>query len=254
MRFRHNYYESSGIRMHYITSGKGKPLLFLHGVLADAMTYSSMLGLLAKKYKVIAVDIPCFGKSGTPKAAWDFRDFAAFLNKFVASLGIKKLIVMGHSFGGGVAFCMAAKNRNIERLVLIDSAGVPVKYSKLKFAFLFSVKQATMALIKTGRADVIAKIGLRLGKSALHHLPKLGLVMKTVRKSVQGNYKKELNNINAKTLILLGKRDEMFHEDSAEFLKKSIKNSKLIFVNGGHSWCIFQPRKLEGIVGEWLKG
>jgi len=65
------------------------------------MIYSNMLKPFAKKYKIIAVDLPCFGKSGTPKDVWDFRDYAAFLNKFVASLKIKKLIVMGHSFGGG---------------------------------------------------------------------------------------------------------------------------------------------------------
>ncbi|MDI6737491.1 MAG: alpha/beta hydrolase [Nanoarchaeota archaeon] len=252
MRFEHKTYSDSGIKMHYITAGKGKPLLFLHGVLADAMAYKSVLRLLAKRHEIIAVDLPCFGKSSTPKEAWDFREFADFMNKFVASLKIKKLIVMGHSFGGGVAFCMAAKNTNIERLVLIDSAGVPVKYSKLKFAFLFSIKQSAMALIKTGRADVIARIGFRLGKGAVCHMPKLNLIMKTVKKSMQGDYKKELNRINAKTLILLGNKDEMFHEDSAEFLKKNIKNSKLILVNGGHSWCIFQPRKLEEIVLEWL--
>jgi pimeloyl-ACP methyl ester carboxylesterase len=253
MKLMHNTYIDSGIRMHYITAGKGKPLLFLHGVLADGMIYSNMLKPFAKRYKVIAVDLPCFGKSGTPKDVWDFRDYAAFLNKFIASLKIKKLIVMGHSFGGGIAFCMAAKNRNIEKLVLIDSAGVPVKYSKLKFAFLFSIKQATMALIKTGRADVLAKIAFRLGKSTFRHLPKLNIVIKIVRKSVQGNYNKELRSIKAKTLILLGKSDEMFHEDSAKFLKKNIKNSRIILVKGGHSWCIFQPGKFEKIVLEWLK-
>lgn len=253
MKFQHHTYTDSGIRMHYITAGKGKPLLFLHGVLADSLTYSNMLGLLAKNHKIIAVDLPCFGKSSTPKEVWDFRDFAVFLNRFIASLGIKKFSVMGHSFGGGVALCMAAKNKNIERLVLIDSAGVPVKYSKLKFAFLFSVKQATMALIRTGKIHTLSMIAYRLKKSALLHLPKVRLVMKTIKKSIQGNYKNELRNIKAKTLILLGNRDEIFHEDSAEFLKKNIKKSKIVIVKGGHSWCLFQPGKFEGIVSNWLK-
>lgn len=252
MKFQHHTYTDSGIKMHYITAGKGKPILFLHGVLADALTYSSMLKPFAKNHKVIAVDLPCFGKSGTPKEVWDFRDYAAFLNKFIASLKIKKLIVMGHSFGGGVGFCMAAKNKNIEMLVLIDSAGVPVKYSKLKFAFLFSVKQATMALIRTGKIHTLSRIAYRLKKSAFLHLPKMGLVIKTIKKSIQGDYRKELRDIKANTLILLGSKDEIFHEDSAEFLKKNIKNSEIILVKGGHSWCIFQPGKFEEIVGEWL--
>ena len=116
MKFEHKTYSASGIKMHYITAGKGKPLLFLHGVLADAMIYSNMLKPFAKKYKIIAVDLPCFGKSGTPKEVWDFRDYAAFLNRFIASLGIKKLVVMGHSFGGGIAFCMAAKTGILKSL------------------------------------------------------------------------------------------------------------------------------------------
>lgn len=244
MKFEHKTYSDSGIRMNYITAGKGKPLLFLHGVFMDAMAYSKMLKLLAKNHKVIAVDLPCFGKSSTPKEVWDFRDFAVFLNKFIVSLGIKKLVVMGHSFGGGIAFCMAAKNKDIKRLILLDSAGVPVEYSKLKFAYLFFMKQSAKALVKTGRLDLLTSIGGRMGKSLLLHAPKLDVVLNTIRKSLKGDYTGEMRKIKADTLIIWGKRDEVFPKKSAEFLKKHIKNSKLIFVKGGHSWCMFHPEKL----------
>ncbi|MDD4878239.1 MAG: alpha/beta hydrolase [Candidatus Nanoarchaeia archaeon] len=253
MKFENKTYSDAGIKMKYITAGNGKPFLFIHGVLADANAYKGILKLFADKYKVIAVDLPCFGKSGTPKAAWDFRDFAAFLNKFISSLKIKNLIVMGHSFGGGIAFCMAAENKTIEKLVLVNSAGAPEKYAKLELAFLSSLAKETKEMVKEKKQGLIRTIAREYRNSIAAHLPKIGIVIKTVKKSLQADYGDELKKITAKTLILLSNKDEIFRRDSADYFKKSINNSKVILADGGHSWLLLEPRKFYGAVSEWLK-
>ena len=252
MKFRHRYYKQNGIMLHYVDIGRGRPLIFLHGVLADALTYRKWLLLFAKKYRVIAPDLPCFGTSGAPNKPWDFNDYADLFNALAASLALKDIIVIGHSFGGGIALCMAAKNKKISRLILLGSAGAPADYSKLKFAFRLCIEQNMRALIASGRIDVLAKAGLRIAKSTILHLPKLGVVLKTIRKSLKKDYSKELEKVRAKTLIIRGRTDKVFPKASAQFLKKRIRKSKLMLVEGGHSWLLFQPEKFEGIVSKWI--
>ena len=140
MDYEEKFFEANGIKLKYITTGKGAPLLFLHGGGVTALTYKKNFELLAKKYHVIAPDIPCFGKSSIPSELWDFDDYANFFSKFVDSLKLGKIILIGHSFGGGIALNLASKNRKISKLILIDSTGLSPKYSTLRYMYLLVAK------------------------------------------------------------------------------------------------------------------
>ena len=76
MNYEEIFFEADGISLKYITTGKGMPLLFLHGGGVSAFTYKNNFELLSQKYHVIAPDIPCFGESSIPNKLWDFEDFA----------------------------------------------------------------------------------------------------------------------------------------------------------------------------------
>jgi len=140
MDYKEKFFEVDGIRSNYITIGKGTPLLFLHGGGVSALTYKKNYELLSEKYQVIAPDIPCFGKSSVPNELWNLKDFANFFSKFVDSLRFDKIILVGHSFGGGIALNLAPKNKKISKLILVDSAGLSPDYFPLKFMHLLIVK------------------------------------------------------------------------------------------------------------------
>ena len=135
MDFEKRFFENSGIKTRYFIGGKGDPLLFLHGAGLGASTYSASLKILSKNYLTIAPDMPCFGNSDMPPKIWDFKDYARYFDSFLSSLGLEKVSLVGHSFGGGVALNLASESKKISKLVLVDSAGVPPKSSFAKFYY-----------------------------------------------------------------------------------------------------------------------
>ena len=121
-----------GISVNYIDEGEGEIVLLLHGWGANITLYRSVIDTLKQGRRVIALDMPGFGKTPEPPEPWCVDDYVDFVLKFIASFSIEKLSVVVHSFGGRVFFKMNARESlpfTVERAVLIDSAGILPKKS-----------------------------------------------------------------------------------------------------------------------------
>ena len=130
MRYTKKYFKSGNNKLRYFEIGAGKPVLFLHGGGLSAMAYEKVLNLLAEKYLVVAPDLPCFGESTCPD---DTDEYFEIMDRFIKHLGFEKMAVIGHSIGGVIALHLAAKNRTIQRLILVDAVGVTQDVSSAKF-------------------------------------------------------------------------------------------------------------------------
>jgi len=108
-------------------SGKGKPIVFIHGLGASSYTWHKIAPELAKTNRVIAIDLKGFGQSDKPlDNRYSIFDQAKLVEDFLSRSGLRGVTLVGHSYGGGVALAVAlnqmdAGNRQIEKLVLIDS-------------------------------------------------------------------------------------------------------------------------------------
>ena len=108
-------------------SGKGKPIVFIHGLGASSYTWHKIAPELAKTNRVIAIDLKGFGQSDKPlDNRYSIFDQAKLVEDFLKRSGLRGVTLVGHSYGGGVALAVAlnqmdAGNRQIEKLVLIDS-------------------------------------------------------------------------------------------------------------------------------------
>ena len=106
--------------------GKRTPLLILHGWGRSGNEWVSMGRELSEwsGRKVYVLDLPGFGGSSLPSVD-SINAYAELVINFCGYMGIEKMILMGHSLGGRVGIILAAKYPEvIERLVLIDAAGV----------------------------------------------------------------------------------------------------------------------------------
>ena len=100
----------NGIRLHYIERGEGPPVVLLHGnmVTAEDFDTSGVLDLVATQHRVIAFDRPGFGYSDRPHGSpWGAGAQADLLRDALVVLGIKRPIVLGHSWGAAVALALA---------------------------------------------------------------------------------------------------------------------------------------------------
>ena len=250
--FEIHYYEAKGVRMRYYTAGAGSPLLFLHGGGVQALTYRKNLELLAQRFFVIAPDIPPFGASSMPPNIWNFIDYANFFSGFVDSLALTGLAVVGHSFGGGIAYCLAAQSPRVRRLVLIDAAGVSLPPLPLFFTRFF---------MKKTRYNLMYDIRLTLAMerefmvNAIRKLPYLIRGIRIVAHALKPQYGEVFKRIVTPTLILWGGKDEeLFPPDDARFLHGALKGSQLKEISGNHDWCLFQPERLYGEIVQFVYG
>jgi len=126
--------EVDGIRVRYARRGEESsagaaartPVLFLHGFGGDLDNWLFNLDAVAAAAPVIALDLPGHGQSDArlPGSA-NLADFAGFVLRFLDTLDVERVHVVGHSMGGAIAAQMAlAAPQRVASLVLVASAGV----------------------------------------------------------------------------------------------------------------------------------
>ena len=120
------------LRTRYLTAGrpsgagKGPALVLLHGGGESALSWRWVMPALAKRYYVLAPDLPGCGDSDLVGNDYEAGLYARFAGDFVEAMEIDRAVVIGHSLGGLAAIEMALQDRGKRAcaLVLIDSAGL----------------------------------------------------------------------------------------------------------------------------------
>lgn len=111
----------NGFRMHYVTAGSGYPLVLLHGWPQSWYEWRKIIPALAERYTLIVPDLRGLGDSEKPMTGYDKRTMASDVRELVTQLGFSKVGVIGHDWGGAVAFYFAYDNRElVERLFILD--------------------------------------------------------------------------------------------------------------------------------------
>ncbi|HVM91885.1 MAG TPA: alpha/beta hydrolase [Terriglobales bacterium] len=122
--------ELDGLKLHYLTAGKGPAVILLHGYTQTSRMWRPIIPRLAQKFTVIAPDLPGIGDSGIPKNGdgLDMKTAALRIHALARQLGIQKASVVGHDIGLMVAYAYAAQfPAETEKLVVMDAflPGVP---------------------------------------------------------------------------------------------------------------------------------
>ena len=111
-----------GAKMHYLTAGRGAPVILLHGYTQTSRMWRPLISILAERFHVIAPDLPGIGDSAIPRGAIDMATAAARVRGLAQSLGATKARVVGHDIGLMVAYAYAAQFPDaVEKLVLMDA-------------------------------------------------------------------------------------------------------------------------------------
>jgi len=93
-----------GVPIAYDVRGAGDPAVVLvHGWCCNREFWRNQADLLAADHRVVAIDLPGHGASGADRAAWSIAGLGADVRTVVESLGLGRVILVGHSLGGPVA-------------------------------------------------------------------------------------------------------------------------------------------------------
>jgi haloalkane dehalogenase len=97
--------------MYYEESGEGVPFVFLHGNPASSHMWREVLpGVAGPGRRLLAPDLIGMGRSGKPDVAYRFADHARYLDAWFDALGLDEVVLVGHDWGGALAFDRAARH------------------------------------------------------------------------------------------------------------------------------------------------
>jgi len=123
--FEVQYLTIHGHRRAFVKVGSGPALLLLHGLGCDHTTWLPVIATLSRRYTVIAPDLLGHGRSAKPRADYSLGGYANGMRDLLTVLGVDKVTVVGHSFGGGVAMQFAYQfPERTERMILVAPGGL----------------------------------------------------------------------------------------------------------------------------------
>jgi pimeloyl-ACP methyl ester carboxylesterase len=121
--FDEGFVDSGGVRIHYVTKGKGPLLILMHGFPDYWYTWRGQMPALAKHFQVVAIDLRGYNKSDQPKGLENYtmQKLVGDVDSVVRHFKQKKAIVAGHDWGGAIAWSYAmAYPEKTERLVILN--------------------------------------------------------------------------------------------------------------------------------------
>jgi pimeloyl-ACP methyl ester carboxylesterase len=114
---------NNGVNIAYTDTGKSDTtILFIHGWAINKGYWVDQVSYFGKKYRVVTMDLPGFGQSGKNRDKWDTETYGSDVNAVIKTLGLKNVILVGHSMSGDIALQAAVDNPTaILGLVGIDN-------------------------------------------------------------------------------------------------------------------------------------
>ena len=244
-----------GMDIHYRDEGPktdSLPLVLLHGTGASLHTWEGWTSYFAKNKRVIRLDLPAFGLTGpTPDDDYAMGTYVAVLHAFFQKTQVTSCILAGNSLGGAIAWHYALTHpEQVDRLVLVNSAGYPFQSASQPIAFRMARVPVVKSLFKwiTPRSVVRkslenvyadpSKVTEELVTQYYDLSCREGNRAAFVARMNQGfatDSWKQIPSIKQPTLILWGEEDRLIPIENAHRFAQDLSNDTLVVLPGlGH--------------------
>ena len=230
-----------GLKISYKFTGSGDTTaVILQGWGTSYPLYDVVANSISSKYRVLQFDLPGFGSSQEPPESWNVDQFTDFFINLMEALGIKKTVLIGHSYGGRMIIKLVARDNipfEIEKIVLIDSAGVMPKRSFGQKVRVFRYKILKMILYFKPVYLLFSEL-IELWKSTQgsedyrNASPVMkGCLVKAVNEDLTHLFEKNKYD----TLLIWGDKDEATPLSDGKLMEKLMPSAGLAVIPGtGH--------------------
>jgi pimeloyl-ACP methyl ester carboxylesterase len=262
-------------RLAYVELGSGDPpLLFLHGLGGNWTAWLENLPAAAREHRVVAVDLPGFGKSRPASDGISIPGYARTIERFCNEVGLDRFIVVGNSLGGWVAAELALRiPERVLAMVLVDAAGiVPTRLERTKAVNIMRGAALGAPLAPRYRRSVAARPKLRklalkytvaeptglaadLVYMALPEAPDPGFApaFLAARRSWSEGWCDRLTEIECPSLIVWGERDALLPLRHGREWARRLRGSELKVIKGaGHVPMLERPAEFNAILHAFL--
>jgi pimeloyl-ACP methyl ester carboxylesterase/predicted amino acid-binding ACT domain protein len=231
----------------YCADGDGPPVVFLHGWALGARAYQRAVRRLTRRgCRVFAPVLPGFaGTRDLPRDAMSMSGYGDWVDQFMGSVGIEEpALVIGHSFGGGVAIKLAHEHpERVGYLVLLNSVGGVIDRPIWEWAWRFAVElfptRQGIEIARAMRDDLVANL-LR---------NPLGLV-RVGELARSADLRAELAQLRSRrlpVLALTSQSDGVIPHGAFEALCSAVGAEGRV-LGGRHSWLLAEPDSFDAVL------
>jgi pimeloyl-ACP methyl ester carboxylesterase len=262
---------SRGAKIRYSDVGKGRAIVLLHGFLESLEVWygNKFAEELAKKFRIISIDLPGHGKSECIGYVHRMERMADVVKDVMDEIGLRRYVLLGHSMGGYVALAFAEKYpENISGLCLFHSTALAdsaekkldrdrairvVKRSPAKYTNQLVIKLFALANVRYFRKEInwLRRMAAKTKKQAI--------VASLEGMKVRRNREVVLKFARYPVLIIAGTRDNVIPIDSLKPQLGLLQDGRFVALERtGHMGFLesreITVKKLRAFAGACYKG
>jgi pimeloyl-ACP methyl ester carboxylesterase len=289
--FEHKYADVNNIRLHYVTAGKGKLIMFLHGFPEFWYEWKNQLADFGRDYQAVAPDMRGYNLSSKPAEVEQYRmkyligDICALAEY----LGYKKFIIVAHDWGGGVAWPFAIRHPEyLEKLIIINAVHPivfmrelrdnPAQQKASQYILVYRTPKAEEILSRNNYALLASNLlddGLKQGyfteedkKAYIEAWSQPGALtggLNYYRAAHLGSFTGESDDslsadpslfaVAVPTLVIWGEKDKWLLTGNLEGLEKYVPNLTIKRIPEGSHWVIHEkPGLVNSYIRKFIEG
>jgi pimeloyl-ACP methyl ester carboxylesterase len=271
--WQHEYITTNGVKLHYVTQGTGPLMVMLHGFPECWYSWRHQIPVFAQHFQVVAVDLRGYNDSDKPKeqSAYVMDEFIKDIEGLIRGLGHDKCILVGHDWGGAIAWSFAYAHPNmVERLIILNLPHLakfsqaifnPQQLLRSSYMFLFQLPGIPELLLQSGDYQIIPKTiqGTAFNKDAFNQAD-LDVYQKAAAKpgalTAMLNYYRNIFShsffnrnwgiLDVPTLMIWGENDTALGKELTYGTENYVKNLEIKYIPGCGHWV--QQEKPELVI------
>lgn len=258
------FVDVNGAHIFYQMTGKGQPLLLIHGYPLSGALFDHNRDALAQKYQVITIDQRGYGKSKAPDATGKIATYAQDALSVLDKLNVKQAIIGGHSMGGPVTLEMYKMDpQRFRGMILIDTIAAPASAIEagLWQGFATYVQESgidkmyvanLMKNMLTGTTRMNQPDQVTFLTEVINEATKNGAIGGAKALATRPDYMSLLGQIKVPALVFVGVDDPLYPFEIAQMTQQAISGAELAMIPGGAHAAIFEiPEASNKAILDW---
>lgn len=237
----------------YIDAGTGDVMLLLHGLFGALSNWTEVINYFSKNNRVIIPMLPIYEM---PARSASVDGLVDYVENFVNMMNLNDMCILGNSLGGHVGLVYTLRNpKKVRSLVLTGSSGLfensmGGSYPKRgNYEFIKQRVEYTFYDPKTATKELVDEVYEITGS-----IPKCLNIVQIAKSAQRHNMAKDIQNIQAPTLLVWGLNDTITPPIVAHEFDKLMPNTELRFVDKcGHAPMMEHPQIFNEYVTEFLE-
>ena len=275
--WQHDCIHTNGINLHYVTQGEGPLMLMLHGFPEFWYSWRKQIPEFAQDHKVVALDLRGYNDSDKPaaKEAYVMTEFVADVKGVIEGLGYDRCTLVGHDWGGAIAWNFAYAYPNLVEKLIILNLPHPAKFAqglltpqqllRSSYIFFFQIPVLPEVLIQLSdyKALETAFLGMAVNKNAFTQedidaykdaFAKRGVVTAALNYyrnvTQQGLTQKDWSILDVPTLMIWGENDTALGKELTYNTDQYVRDFQLKYISNCSHWV--QQEKPE-LVNQYIR-